>query len=315
MTDNIIEVKNLHRRFERFVAVDNLSFTIERGRVVGFIGANGAGKTTTMRIIATLDLPSSGEVRMDGLDVVNHPGEVRRKLGWMPDYFGKYQNLTVSEYLDFFARTYGFKGGERRERVESILAFIEMGDFRNHMMDKLSKGLTQRMGLGRALIHDPSVLILDEPAAGLDPKARVDFKRLIHILAEEGKTIFISSHILSELEEMCDTLLFIDKGHLIHQGDFSQLKRASKTHIHINVELSGEQTQFYRWCGEFPGVKLLSETPSGGVIALEDTAHGERTRVLKGMLEAGLPVIDFHEVSQRLEDVFVNMINNQREQL
>ncbi|MBF0196479.1 MAG: ABC transporter ATP-binding protein [Planctomycetes bacterium] len=311
MSDYAIEVKNLHKRFDTFTAVDNLSFQIKKGSVVGFVGANGAGKTTTMRIISTLDLPSEGKVWVDGLDAINQAGEVRKRIGWMPDYFGKYKNLTVLEYLDFFARTYGFRGHEREERVNSIMAFIEMESFRHHMMDKLSKGLTQRMGLGRALIHDPSVLILDEPAAGLDPKARIDLKRLIRILSEEGKTLFISSHILSELEEMCDSLLFLDKGALIHHGDSHQLKRSSETHIHMDVKMSSDNEKLYAWCQEYPGVSLISEHSAGGILELDFQDPEDRTRILKAMLDADLPIVDYHEVSKRLEDVFVNMLENQ----
>lgn len=311
MSDCALEVCGLRKEFGAFVAVEHLSFQIKKGSVVGFIGANGAGKTTTMRMITTLDLPSEGEVFVEGLDAINNAAEVRRRLGWMPDHFGKYPNLTVWEYLDFFARTYQLKGQARRDRVEHLMDFIEMEPFRDHMMDKLSKGLTQRMGLGRALVHDPSVLILDEPAAGLDPKARIDLKRLIRILAEDGKTIFISSHILSELEEMCDSMLFLDKGKLLHQGDASTLKRSSSTHLHMDVHLSSNPERLGRWCAEFPGVKMISEHSHGGLLELDSLRPEDKTRVLKGMLDSGLAVVDYHEVSKRLEDVFVSMLKNQ----
>jgi ABC-2 type transport system ATP-binding protein len=314
MSDIAIEVRGLRKQFGDFVAVQELGFQIKKGRVVGFIGANGAGKTTTMRMITTLEIPSSGEVMVEGFDALNHPAEVRRRLGWMPDHFGKYTNLTVWEYLDFFARTYQLGGQARRDRVENIMAFIEMEPFRNHMMDKLSKGLTQRMGLGRALIHDPSVLVLDEPAAGLDPKARIDLKRLIRILAEDGKTLFISSHILSELEEMCDSMLFLDKGKLIHHGDSNALKRGSTTHLHMDVHLGSNPERLGLWSAEFPGVKLISEHHQGGILELDSLASEAKTRVLKAMLDSGLPVVDYHEVSKRLEDVFVSMLKNQDSQ-
>ena len=186
--------------------------------MVGFVGANGAGKTTTMRIIATLDYPTRGTVRIGGIDVLQYPAKVRSNIGWMPDNFGTYDHMTVVEYLDFFARALGYRGEERLERVEDVMEFTDLASLGDRLINKLSKGMGQRLCLGRALIHDPDLLILDEPAAGLDPKARVELKHLIRILAEDGKTVFISSHILSELGEMCDTLLFIDQGKIIHHG-------------------------------------------------------------------------------------------------
>ena len=188
-----IEVQNLHRHFGSLKAVDGVSFSVEPGQVVGFVGANGAGKTTTMRIIATLDYPNRGMVKVSGIDVVQYPALVRHRIGWMPDSFGTYDNMTVVEYLDFFARALGFKGAEREERVRDVIDFTDLTPLADRLINKLSKGMGQRLCLGRALIHDPDVLILDEPAAGLDPKARVELKHLIRILADDGKTVFISS--------------------------------------------------------------------------------------------------------------------------
>jgi ABC-2 type transport system ATP-binding protein len=309
-----IQVEHLCKSFDDFHAVNDLSFSIQPGSVVGFIGANGAGKTTTMRIISTLEMPTSGRVLVGGHDVVNAPQEVRRQLGWMPDHFGKYKHLTVLEYLDFFARSYGFKGEERIQRVEGILAFTEMERFRSHMMDKLSKGLTQRMGLGRALIHDPQILILDEPAAGLDPKARVDLKKLIRILADEGKTLFISSHILSELEEMCDTMLFIDDGRLLHEGGAQQLKEEHETgelrSYRMEVKVLDDPKPLYRWCDHQPQVQLLEELRHGAVIKILGDEPSAKHHMLKNMLADGLEIVDFHESSKKLEDVFVDLLQD-----
>ena len=216
-TSPAIEVSQLSRWFPGVHAVQDVSFTVERGQVIGFVGANGAGKTTTMRILATLDYPNSGEAKICGFDVVKHPVEVRKRIGWMPDHYGTYSNMTVLEYLDFFARALGYQGQERIDRIAEVLEFTDLTGLAHRLIDQLSKGMGQRLCLGRALIHDPEVLILDEPAAGLDPKARVELKHLIRILSQEGKTVFISSHILSELGEMCDSLLFINQGlSLIH---------------------------------------------------------------------------------------------------
>ncbi|NNE91542.1 MAG: ABC transporter ATP-binding protein, partial [Verrucomicrobiales bacterium] len=233
-----IEVRNLYRSFGNLKAVDGVSFTVEPGQVVGFVGANGAGKTTTMRIISTLDYPNRGIVKVGGIDVVQYPSKVRTKIGWMPDNFGTYSNMTVVEYLDFFARALGYTGPERQERVEDVMDFTDLTSLGDRLINKLSKGMGQRLCLGRALIHDPEVLILDEPAAGLDPKARVELKHLIRILAEEGKTVFISSHILSELGEMCDSLLFINNGRIIRHGTAESLKHGETGSTIVKVQVA-----------------------------------------------------------------------------
>ena len=198
MSEPVIKVRDLERDFGDVKAVCGISFEIEVGRVVGFIGANGAGKTTTMRMMATLEMPTAGSIRICGYDVVNSPNEVRHRLGWMPDAYGTYDNTTVLEYLDFYGRAFGYQSAERRKRLEDVMEFADLSPIADRQMSTLSKGMAQRLCLGRTLIHDPAVLILDEPAAGLDPKARIEFKNLIRLLAARGKTIFISSHILTE---------------------------------------------------------------------------------------------------------------------
>ena len=237
-----ISVKNLYRYFGKLKAVDGLSFEVPHGSVCGFIGANGAGKTTTMRMLSTLDYPTMGSIEICGINVVNHPAKVRSLLGWMPDHFGNYDHMTVLEYLDFYARALGYKGKEKQMRIQEVMEFADLIPLADRRSNKLSKGMTQRLCLGRSLIHDPQVLILDEPAAGLDPKARVELKHLIRILAEEGKTIFISSHILSELGEMCDSLLFINDGRIVHHGDAESLLQGSDATggFFYDVQITGD---------------------------------------------------------------------------
>lgn len=304
-----IEVDNLHRMFGRVHAVRGVTFRIEQGSVTGFIGANGAGKTTTMRILSTLDYPDQGEVRVMGHDVLNAAPQVRRVLGWMPDTLGAYSNVTVAEYLDFFARSYGFRGSDRAERVQDVLEFVEMAELAERMTDKLSKGQGQRLCFARALLNDPGVLILDEPAAGLDPKARVELKRLIRVLAEQGSTILISSHILSELSEMCNQMLFIDHGRIVHHGDAETMRRGSGGGLRVFVRIHGSVHAAGEWAVTDPEAMLLETTAEGVRLQLADGAPDKVAGVLRRMVQSGLAVTEFRVEERRLEDAFMEMID------
>lgn len=303
-----IEVRHLSRWFPGVHAVRDVSFTVAKGRVVGFVGANGAGKTTTMRILATLDYPSSGEARVCGYNVVTHPAEVRRRIGWMPDHYGTYSHMTVLEYLDFFARALGYKGDERIERIAEVMEFTDLTGLADRLIDQLSKGMGQRLCLGRALLHDPEVLILDEPAAGLDPKARVELKHLIRVLAEEGKTVFISSHILSELGEMCDSLLFINQGRIIHHGSSESLRRGNAGNSVVEVQLAHSVERLAEWASLAPNVTFREATRTGGRIEIDSVEPGVVATVLRRMVEDGLPVVDFHLQERKLEDAFIEIL-------
>jgi len=304
-----IEVKNLSRWFEGGVkAVDSISFSIERGQIVGFVGANGAGKTTTMRILATLDYPSAGSAEICGINVVDYPADVRRSIGWMPDNYGTYSNMTVLEYLDFFARALGYRGKERIERITEVMDFTDLTSLADRLSDKLSKGMGQRLCLGRALLHDPDILILDEPAAGLDPKARVELKHLIRILAEEGKTVFISSHILSELDEMCDSLLFINQGKIIHHGTSESLRRGSGGTTIVEVRLAEQSERLREWAELSPHVTFKEATKTGAVIEIDSIEKDTISTVLRRMINDDLPVTDFHQLEKKLEDAFIEIL-------
>ncbi len=303
-----IEVRNLSRSFPGVHAVQDVSFTVERGQVIGFVGANGAGKTTTMRILATLDYPDAGEVKVCGYDVVKYPAEVRQRIGWMPDHYGTYSNMTVLEYLDFFARALGFRGEERLRRISEVMEFTDLTSLADRLIDKLSKGMGQRLCLGRALIHDPDVLILDEPAAGLDPKARVELKHLIRILSEEGKTVFISSHILSELGEMCDSLLFINQGRIIHHGSAESLRRGTSATSLVEVQLAHSVERLAEWVSLNPRVTFKDATRTGGRIEIDSIEPDAVATVLRHMIRDDLPVTDFHVQERKLEDAFIEIL-------
>jgi ABC-2 type transport system ATP-binding protein len=303
-----IVVENLHRNFGPLKAVDGVSFQIDPGKVVGFVGANGAGKTTTMRILATLDYPNAGRATIMGHNVVLYPGEVRRIIGWVPDSFGTYENMTVLEYLDFYARALSFRGQERVTRIHDVMEFTDLTPLSDRLINKLSKGQGQRLCLGRALIHDPTVLIMDEPAAGLDPRARVELKRLIRILAEEGKTILISSHILNELGEMCDTLLFIDKGRIIHHDTADSLRRTGEMFTLVDVQVSGPPRKLVEWALTAPHVKIADERKAGARLRIDSTDPDIIAGVLRRMIIDGVPVIEFHREERNLEDAFIDIL-------
>jgi ABC-2 type transport system ATP-binding protein len=309
----LVEVCDLNRVFDTVHAVCDLSFTIPRGGVVGFIGSNGAGKTTTMRIMATLDDPTSGSVVVDGHDVVNDPRPVRRLVGWMPDAFGTYPNMSVWEYLDFFARSYGFGTAERRTRVEEVMDFTDLTPLADRQMGKLSKGMAQRLCFGRMLIPDPSLLILDEPAAGLDPKARLEFKNLVRLLAARGKTLFISSHILSELGEMCDSLLFIDGGRLVFHGEAGELTHGTLpgsegTAAIVQVVVEGDPSSLVAWAETSRGWRVMEVKRDGARL---ESVPGDAAALAEGlrqMVTAGVPVVEFRREQRRLEEAFVEMV-------
>ncbi|MCF7675947.1 MAG: ABC transporter ATP-binding protein [Akkermansiaceae bacterium] len=306
-----IQVENLHRHFGQLRAVDGVSFEIPAGCVCGFIGSNGAGKTTAMRILATLDYPTHGNVRIGGVDVVEEPWKVRHRLGWMPDHFHVYAHMSVTEFIDFHARALGFRGAERRQRVTEVMEFTDLAVIGDRPADKLSKGMTQRLCLGRALIHDPEVLILDEPAAGLDPKARVELKHLIRLLADEGKTIFISSHILSELGEMCDSLVFINHGKIVHHGDAQSLLRHTESNggILLDVQLAADPAALAHWCRMQPNLEFVETTKSGGRLRMANEDPVQIAALLARMIKDGLPVIEFHREQRNLEAAFMEMVS------
>src|SRR6185436_17253982 len=263
----MLEIDGLVRHFDRLKAVDDISFNVKRGQVFGFIGPNGAGKTTTMRILATLDLPQSGDVRIGGYSVIDDPEEAKLLTGFMPDYAGVYATTTVFEYLDFFARSNGLRGEGRRTSVEGIIEFMGIGELRDRNVESLSKGLKQRVALGRAIVHDPEVLILDEPAANLDPRARIEFRTLIRELAGDGKTILLSSHILTELAEMCDAVAVIERGRILATGTVQEILRGVRQRRVLSVRLAAADERIERFLLEQPGVVNVHDV--GGRLQFE----------------------------------------------
>jgi ABC-2 type transport system ATP-binding protein len=261
-----------------------------------------------MRLIATLDIPDSGTIEVNGSEITEEPAKVRPHLGWMPDHTGAYDLTTVLDYLDFFARALGLRGPRRTQRLREVLEFTELTGLVDRPMRGLSKGQTQRLALARTLLHDPSLLILDEPAAGLDPKARVEFKNLVRLLRDQGKTLLISSHILSELGEMCDTLLFIDNGRIVHHGTAESLRRGGGESVRVLITVAGDATGLREWIPLHPGWTFLEATRTGARAEFASTDAAALAAELRRMVTDGLAVAGFAVEEQRLEDAFIDML-------
>jgi len=303
----MIELCGLHRFFGPTRAVDDVSFQVYAGQVFGYIGPNGAGKTTSMRILATLDQPTSGDAFVDGFSVVNDPDRVRCRLGFMPDYFGTYANVNVEEYLDFYARAYHLRGPARRAAVARVMEFTGLGVLAEKPIDGLSKGMKQRLCLGRALVHAPPVMVLDEPAAGLDPRARIELREMIRALAREGKTILISSHILTELAEMCDVVGIIERGKLIAVGTVEEIhRRGRRAHNLVEVCVLDGTDGLGDWLSRRPGVGEIRCDGQTVRFLHEGDARADAD-LLRAMIEAGFRVSAYGTRRQTLEDVFMQV--------
>jgi ABC-2 type transport system ATP-binding protein len=302
----LIELRHLHRYFGPTKAVYDMSFEVYAGEVFGYIGPNGAGKTTSMRILATLDEPTYGDALVDGFSVVDDPDRVRRRLGFMPDYFGTYQNVNVAEYLDFFARAYGLRSYERKRAVDFVMEFTMLDRLADKPIDGLSKGMKQRLCLGRTMIHDPAVLILDEPAAGLDPRARIELRDMIVRLAEHGKTVLISSHILTELAEMCHRVGIIEQGRLLAVGSVEEISGQTATRSEVRLRVLSNSDELAAWLSSRDDIGDLA-LRNGHIVLTHDGGPEEQSRLLREVVEAGFAVVEFASKTKSLEDVFLHV--------
>src|SRR5881227_1412810 len=237
----MIETRDLTKMYGDLYALNRLTLKLEKGDVYGFIGPNGAGKTTTMRILATLLNPTWGEATVCGYSIYNGSKEIRRLMGYMPDFFGVYDDMKVIEYLEFFAAAYRIKGPERKKKCEQVLELVDLSYKRDALVTSLSRGMTQRLGLARVLLHEPQVLLLDEPASGLDPRARIEMRGLLKELRRMGKTILVSSHILPELADICNKIGIIERGKLLFDGDVNEAIRQVQQRVVYDVKVAPEQ--------------------------------------------------------------------------
>jgi ABC-2 type transport system ATP-binding protein len=306
----LVEVQGLKRHFGKVRAVDGVDFTFRGGEVHGFIGPNGAGKTTSMRIIATIDQPDDGDVLVDGTSAIDYPDRLRPRLGFMPDYLESYQYMTVEEYLDFYARAYRLSAAQRGRRLTAVIDFTRVREMLDRPVKALSKGQKQRLGLTRVLINNPDVLILDEPAAGLDPRARVEVRRLIRELADRGKAVFVSSHILTELSEICDSVTIIDRGRIRASDQVSALQHSIDAGTRVSVQLADpgeeERARLARLLAEIPGVGRAA-VEAGGASFSYQGENALRAEILERLLAEGFRITDFHADRSDLEDAFMTL--------
>lgn len=303
----MIQLRRLYRYFGKTKAVNDVSFEVDAGQVFGYIGPNGAGKTTSMRILSTLDLPDYGDALVDGFSVVNDPDRVRKRLGFMPDHFGTYHNMNCVEYLDFFARSYGIVGRNRTKALRHTLSYTGLDKIAEKPIRGLSKGMRQRLCLGRAMIHDPAVLILDEPANGLDPRARIELRHMIRGLAAEGKSLLVSSHILTELGEMCDAMGIIERGELVVSGTVEGIKSQLRPHIDVLVNLINRGDELGVWLqGKF-NVSVIQASDIVVRFQFASDDPNEQAALLQAMVAAEFPVLEFSTERRTLEDLFLQI--------
>ena len=301
-----IETRNLTKRFGNLTAVDALNLSIAPGTLYGFIGPNGAGKTTTLRLLAGLLEPTAGEIYLDGQDITRDPEAARWLVGYMPDFYGVYEDMLVWEYLDFFARCYGIPADRRRRLVNGLLELVDLAGKRDSYVETLSRGMRQRLCLAHALVHDPQILLLDEPASGLDPRARVEMRELLRELQRMGKTIFVSSHILSELEEMCDQVGIIERGRLLISGPLEEIRRRLRQAKIIHLTTLSAPQRVQEVLAGYPGVGEVHE--ANGRLAVAFTGDDEATAdLLAHLVRSGIRVTRFTEETTDLEDVFLQI--------
>jgi ABC-2 type transport system ATP-binding protein len=305
-----VQVKNLRKEFGQTVAVDDISFSFDSGHIFGFVGPNGAGKTTTMRIISTIEEPTRGDVLLNGISVCEEPELARRAVGYVPDTLPAHADITVHEYLDFFARAYGLKGKQRTQAVEAIEEFTNVVGIREKHLKALSKGMKQRVSLGRALVYDPDVLVLDEPAAGLDPRARVELRELLILLAERRKAILISSHILTELTEICNGVVIIERGKILETGTIEEVLKKSAPRRTVAIRLlegnSHQNPQLLRELLQTPFVENAREVTNE--IHFELTGdEAAACDILGSLIAKKFKIIEFRQTKANLEDIFMNV--------
>ena len=314
----IVRTEGLVKRYDGTLAVAGVDLSVEQGEIFGIVGPNGAGKTTTLRILATLLRPSAGDAEIAGWSVTRNPDQVRGVLGFMPDVFGVYDDMKVWEYLDFFARCYGIPAAGRRRMIGDLLELVDLADKRDQYVQTLSRGMQQRLCLAHALVHDPDVLLLDEPASGLDPRARVELRELLRELRSLGKTILISSHILPELEELCTSVAIVDRGQVLAQGRVADIERRLRFGAVLRVRLIADHEAL-----EAARERFAADPDVASAVLLHDGTielgfrgdDAASARLLSESVRAGLPIASFARAASDLEELFLQVTAPDREPL
>ena len=300
----MIEFKGLTKSFGQTKALQGLTLTIPAGQVYGLIGPNGAGKTTAMSILATLLPADSGLVTVNGIDVTEKPQQVRRLIGYMPDFFGVYDGLTAAEYLGFFAAAYHIPENQQSRLIDDLLELVNLTDKKDVYVDSLSRGMKQRLALARCLVHNPKVLILDEPASGLDPRARAEMKEIIRQLKQMGKTVLISSHILPELAEICDQVGILEKGNLVASGPVAEITAGNESMRLINIEVKDRLSELLSFLAQYPGVARVENIDQKARLIFKADRDAQIV-LLRKLIAEDFAVIQFAEMQGSLEDAFM----------
>lgn len=308
----MLKINNLYKTYGKFNAVDDLTLQVKEGEIFGFVGPNGAGKTTTMKIVAGLLRETSGEVYIDGIDALKEGRKVKELIGYMPDFFGVYDNLKVSEYLDFYASIYDIYGQERDKRCNELLELVGLVNKKHVYVDSLSRGMKQKLCLARSLIHNPKLLILDEPASGMDPRARLEMKEILKSLKEMGKTVVISSHILSELSELCTSIGIIQKGKILMSGTVEEIMMNVYNNKVINIKIVDKKQKAMALLQEIPEVINIIENKDGFKISIKGGDEKSHL-VLKKLMDNEISVVSFQEENHKLEDVFMKVTEGSEE--
>jgi ABC-2 type transport system ATP-binding protein len=312
-----VVVKDLTKLYGQLTALDRLSFELQQGRILGLIGPNGAGKTTAIKILVGLARASGGSASIAGCDCLHHPKKIKRVVGYMPDLFGSYDNMRVWEYLDFFGAAFSIRRSRRRKRIEEVMEMTGSTYMRDRYVESLSHGMKQRIGIARTLLHDPSVLILDEPANGLDPEARIEMRQILLRLAELGKTLIVTSHILPELSRICDVVAILNRGRLEAYGTLQDIMRSVSQKRTIEVQLEGEDgveraARLVRESIE-PDAEV-SESRSEAVVRFRTSKpENEMGGLLANLVASRIQVTQFREIQADLEDAFLSVTRNAKE--
>lgn len=305
----IVDVKNLRKEYGTVVAVKDVNFSVEQGQVLGLIGPNGAGKTTLLNLLATLLEPTDGTIRVLGFDADKEYLDIRKRIGFLPDFFGLYDDLTITECLRFFAKTYNVPSGKIQNRIDTVLQYIDLTEKKDDFIQHLSRGMVQRLGLGILLVHGPELFLLDEPASGLDPKARIDLRKVLKRLSTEGKTVIISSHILTELSDFCSHIIIMDHGAFLTHGRIEDILNQLESLRRVRITVLERVSEAENLIRSLPHGEVVEKTENTLTVAMPDDLE-QMAMLNTALVGQGFKVAAFYEEKTNLEDIFLKISHN-----